>query len=471
VTDWVNVVTEHNADNTGQHDSTGAIQAALMSVPATGGTVYLPAGEFLVSSPLVAGTSGTSLLGAGQGATVLRLSAAFAGQAAISVAGVRDVFVSGLTITGPGRPYGAGPAADGIQLIDSQRCTIQDCYLTHLNGNAVQVTAGSGSSSGSIWTRLVNVHAVACAQGACILGDVASGYNAGAVVDSCVFEQIGGGDALLIEDAHDVLVSNLEAWNESSSTGSSIHLKGACGAVAMSNIDVGGLTGATAQRGPTVLIESGPNGTPSAVSINGGSIECGTPGLSVSAGAQITVSGVQFFKNATHGLAVSGTADILLIGCYFYGNGYAAAADNFDAAISATAGAVRIEGCKFSTPRGSASGQVASAINANPQTYVQQCWFAGASAFDGGGYPRLARHNIGYNPVGPVTAPQIPQSGIALWNPFGQDCTVCVTGGKVSGIAIGSAATGLRSGAFRLPWNQTITLAYDTAPSWTWFCE
>jgi hypothetical protein len=471
--DWINAVSEFGADSTGRTDSTTMIQAALASVPPSGGTVYLPAGKYLISSPLVVTRTGTSVTGAGQGATVLQVSPSFARAAAIAVTGANEVRLSGLAITGASPSYGSNPAADGIRIINSKSATVQDCYLAYLNGYAVGVVSDSASSSGSLWSRLVNVHVYDCAQGARILGNSASSYNTGTAVDSCIFEQIGGGDALLIEDAHDVLVSNLEAWNLSSSTGSSIHVKGASGAVQMSNIDVGGLTGTTPQRQATVLIESGPNGTPGGISINGGIVECGTPGLSVSAGNQITVSGIQFFKNANHGLTVSGTADILVTGCYFSHNGYTAAADNFDAAITASSGAVRIESCKFSTPAGSGSGQVACAINANPQTYVQQCWFTGASAFGGGGgsHPKLARNNPGFNPVGHVTSPPIPASGTSLTNPFGQDCTVCVTGGTVSAVSIGGTATGLKSGAFRLPWNQTITLAYSRAPTWTWFCE
>ena len=472
-TDWVNVVTAHNADPTGQRDSGAAIQAALGAVPSTGGTVYLPAGQYLLSSALKVNANGTTLVGAGQGATILRLHSPFTGPAVIGATGVSDIVVSGLAITGPGPNPGSAPAADGIRFTNSVRCTVQDCYLTYLNGYAVSVLADSSSQSGSIWSRLVNVHALACAGGVHILGDQASAYNAGAVVDSCIFEKISGGDGVLIEDAHDVLISNIEAWNLASTPGSSIHVKGASGAVAMANIDVGGLSGATPQSQATVLIEAGPNGSPSGVAIAGGIVECGTPGLEITDGSMVSVSQIQFFKCANYGLSVSGTSDVLISDCYFSGNGFTAGTGNFDASIVSVGGIVRFEACEFSTPGGESSGQVASAINANSRTYVQRCWFAGARAFGGGegGYPVLARDNQGYNPVGHVTSPPVPSSGAPLTNPFGQDCMVCVTGGKVSGIAIGGATTGLSSGSFRLPWRQTITLQYASPPSWTWFCD
>lgn len=45
----INAVTQHNADPTGQTDSTIAIQNAINAVPTSGGIVYLPEGTYLVS--------------------------------------------------------------------------------------------------------------------------------------------------------------------------------------------------------------------------------------------------------------------------------------------------------------------------------------------------------------------------------------------------------------------------------------
>ena len=81
-----------------------------------------------------------------------------------------------------------------------------------------------------------------------------------------------------------------------------------------------------------------------------------------------------------------------------------------------------------------------------------------------------ARGNQGYNPVGHgVTQPSVPASTTAQTNSTGVDCTVFVTGGTVSAIAIGGTSTGLTSGAFRVPAGQTITLTYSSAPTWQWF--
>jgi hypothetical protein len=487
-TDWINAVTHHGADNTGAADATSSINAALAAVPHGGGTVYLPAGTYAISAPLSIATSGTALVAASPGATTLRLSSGAAGfpkgSAAIQVTNASSVSIAGLAITGPGPSYGSSPAADGIVISNSPRCTVRDCFMTYLNGYAVIARAmdttapAQPATSGSLWSYLANVHAFQCAGGARVTGAAQSGNNAGTVIESCVFEQIASGDALLIEDAHDVQVSNLEAWNLASSSGSSIHIKGDSAAVALMNVDVGGLTGTAPQGRPAVLIEAGSGGdgqrVPRGISMTNGIIECGTPGLLVMAGEQITISGVQFFKNANHGLEVSGPADVLAMGCVFSGNGYAAAPRNFDAVISASSGATRISNCEFMTPAGHGSGEVTRAINGNGLTFVENCRFTGAPAFgdgDGGGNPKLARNNIGYNPVGHVTSPPVPQSGTSLTNPFGQDCLVCVTGGTVTSVALNGVSTGLKGGAFHLPWGQAITLNYSSAPEWAWFAE
>jgi hypothetical protein len=82
------------------------------------------------------------------------------------------------------------------------------------------------------------------------------------------------------------------------------------------------------------------------------------------------------------------------------------------------------------------------------------------------------RDNAGYNPVGNITAPAVPATTVPRTNTFGVDMLVCVTanGATISAIAIGGVATGLTSGAFLVPANQTITLTYTVAtPAWTWF--
>jgi Pectate lyase superfamily protein len=77
---WVNAVTAYGADPSGGSDSTTAIQAALSSFgtlaafsSGTGGVVYLPAGTYQTTKPLII-PSGVTLAGAGPLVTVILLA-------------------------------------------------------------------------------------------------------------------------------------------------------------------------------------------------------------------------------------------------------------------------------------------------------------------------------------------------------------------------------------------------------------
>jgi hypothetical protein len=67
---YVNVV-EYGADNTGVADSSAAFAAAYAAIPATGGTLWIPAGTYLCSSAGLKPKQNTTILGAGQRATII----------------------------------------------------------------------------------------------------------------------------------------------------------------------------------------------------------------------------------------------------------------------------------------------------------------------------------------------------------------------------------------------------------------
>jgi Pectate lyase superfamily protein len=72
--DWVNVVTQCLADNTGTTAVDTAVNAAITVIGTQGGVIYFPAGTYKVSSGLVAllaGTQSLSIIGDGAEATIL----------------------------------------------------------------------------------------------------------------------------------------------------------------------------------------------------------------------------------------------------------------------------------------------------------------------------------------------------------------------------------------------------------------
>lgn len=61
---WVNVQT-YGATGNGTTDDTAAIKNALAALPANGGTIYFPAGQYLITSTLTVATTGTTFQGDG----------------------------------------------------------------------------------------------------------------------------------------------------------------------------------------------------------------------------------------------------------------------------------------------------------------------------------------------------------------------------------------------------------------------
>src|SRR6185437_5637050 len=79
-TAWINVVADFNADPTNASDSTQAFKNALSALASAGGGVlYIPAGEYMITSTLP-WTSGHSLmiLGDGEDASMINRASAIA---------------------------------------------------------------------------------------------------------------------------------------------------------------------------------------------------------------------------------------------------------------------------------------------------------------------------------------------------------------------------------------------------------
>lgn len=75
----------------------------------------------------------------------------------------------------------------------------------------------------------------------------------------------------------------------------------------------------------------------------------------------------------------------------------------------------------------------------------------------------------GFNPLA-ISTPAMPASGISIVNSEGVRCTVYLSGGNVSGIAVNgqSLPPGLVSGAFDLEPGDSISVSYTSLPQWKW---
>ena len=73
--------------------------------------------------------------------------------------------------------------------------------------------------------------------------------------------------------------------------------------------------------------------------------------------------------------------------------------------------------------------------------------------------------NLGYNPVGAMTAPTVGASPWTYTNHTGVDQTLNVSGGTISAISANGVATGLTSGSFLVPAGNTLVVTYTAAPT------
>lgn len=67
-----------------------------------------------------------------------------------------------------------------------------------------------------------------------------------------------------------------------------------------------------------------------------------------------------------------------------------------------------------------------------------------------------------------ITPPVIPASNTPVVNDKGASCVVTVVGGTVSQILVNGTFFGQTSGDVTLSPNDSITLIYTVAPTWTW---
>jgi hypothetical protein len=130
-------------------DSTAALQAALDSVPSTGATVWLPAGNYRITAPLVIANDNTTLRGAGAGSRVgsyngmgTRISATagapFGGSAVIKIArpdATRAVYA----------PKIVDIAIDTQAVVDATSAAVDGLAVTALRGDFDNVSIWSAS--------------------------------------------------------------------------------------------------------------------------------------------------------------------------------------------------------------------------------------------------------------------------------------------------------------------------------------
>src|SRR5580700_319819 len=166
-TDWLNAVTQYGADPTGVNDSTTAILDALNACP-IGGVVYLPAGVYVTSAPIIIPPTVTLLGSHGTHldtiATSIKPSGSFSGAAVVQMVDqatggyatesyeqrIYQLNINGATLPG-------GNTVDGIQFTGLVHGVyLQDVYIVGVGGHGIaSVVNGSGTAYSHRGLRLV----------------------------------------------------------------------------------------------------------------------------------------------------------------------------------------------------------------------------------------------------------------------------------------------------------------------------
>jgi hypothetical protein len=377
-------VKDYGALGNGVQDDTTYIQAAINAATG-GGTIFFPPGNYLLnSSQLTMSVVGTNFLGAGPESTKFTIGTSFTGAYAVQIT-ANSCGVANLSFYGNSTTTTSNPIMNAIEVTAVRRAKVMNCIFWYINGWCVEVTAGSGSSNNPEATMISHNIMRSSAGGIHFLGNTASGYAVDSFVDNNEIISMGvtsganaNLDGIKVEDSWDVLIDNNLSW-VSVGTGSCLRVHGNCAATFVKNLDTLGPT-----TGNAVLLEDGTNGSPQNVQINGGVIQQGNIGLSITGGAtQCRFTSLRFINNQTHGASVAGTGAVIhFTDVFFSQSGQGATGSNYDINWSGSSNGY-ISGCRFDSPivtTGTAGVQQTINFPASAPVRVFNCAFGGTSS-------------------------------------------------------------------------------------------
>lgn len=404
----VHDVKNFGAVGNGIADDTSQIQAAINALGSAGGVVYFPPGDYLLngSSPLNL-TTPVVLQGAGRGSTKIRIGGSFTGSSAITIS-AEDCLIQSLLLRGDSSTTTSNPACHGVTATGAQEFRVFDAAFQWVNGYAIRALGTAANTLHG--TQMDNVKIQSCAGAIHLKSDSAA--TAANVELSNIFTRFLGVnsgpnanlDGIRIEDSWDILAKNIITWMQGTlgGTGAALRVVGDCAAIFIQNLDALGPQTGTAN----VIVETGTNGSPQNVQIQGGVIQQGLIGLLIAgASNQVRVRNIRILNNQTHNVSVTSTGfGIYIDECLISQAGQAAAGSNYDINWSGSAEGF-ITDCRFGSSivaigvAGAqgiiniASGTVVRVINANftGTGSTSTNWYPGinpqfASRVDGSNY-------------------------------------------------------------------------------------
>lgn len=375
----------YGAKGDGTTDDTAAIQAAVNALGSQGGVVYLPPGNYLLNSNPVNLGAPVTIQGAGHGATSIRIGSGFTGGSAFTVSS-DDCMLAGLQLRGNSSTTTSNPACHGVTATGVLEFRVFNCTFQYINGYALRLF---GTSTNTLHGgQLSTVKIQSCAGAIHIKSDPAN-LAANVEMNNVFTRYLGVNsgsnanlDGIRIEDSWDVLCQNVFAWMNATTggTGAAFRVTGNCAAIFVQNLDALGPQTGTAN----VIVESGSNGDPQNVQIQGGVIQQGGIGLLISgASNQVRVRNVRILNNQTHNVSVTSTGfGIYLDECTISQGGQSASGTNYDVNWTGSAEGF-ITDCRFGSPivaTGSAGVQQTINVAAGQSLRVLGANFTGSGS-------------------------------------------------------------------------------------------
>ncbi|WP_202516589.1 glycosyl hydrolase family 28-related protein [Streptomyces sp. SID161] len=132
--DWLNVVRDFGAKGDGVTDDTTAIQAAVNAASVAGGTLYFPAGRYLLTAALT-WASGVSAVGAGPRASILQSTDQ--NKDCLVGTDVGSITLERLQLSGPGRGFGSGIRFTRYSAPSTPSITLRDVLIQSWGGDGI----------------------------------------------------------------------------------------------------------------------------------------------------------------------------------------------------------------------------------------------------------------------------------------------------------------------------------------------
>jgi polygalacturonase len=178
----VRSVRNYGAIGNGVHDDTAAFQAAINSLPSTGGTVTVPAGTYLIDAVRTIKLRSLMHLQMAPDAKLVAKPNSAEKYTVLVIYGIHDVEVSGGRIVGERDSHRGtgGEGGHGIRISGGERVTIRDIHVSKGWGDGI--TVGPRPANPYVYSRDIVIANVVCT------GNRRNGLSIGSVIGMKVFD-------------------------------------------------------------------------------------------------------------------------------------------------------------------------------------------------------------------------------------------------------------------------------------------